>query len=566
MTSLPVCASGLLMLAAASWPQQTGVPVTAAPRTFLIGGTVVHAITGQSLAQVEVSILPVASMQNPDAAQSMLSGEDGSFRFEGLSPGKYTLVAERRGFPRQALDEHGAFSTAIAVGPGLVSEGIVFRLRPDCSISGVITDDLNEPVREAQVMLFRDVADEGETVTTLIRDERTDDLGHYHFSHLPPGRYVLGVSARPWYAQETNQLRPALPAVVEAADESGPEPAAEPSTDSTPEQSHSPLDVAYPLTYYPGVKEANGATPLVLKPGEQAAADLALTPLPAVRLRIHMEHIDPSQGFGADLAQRGLGGQTIPVPIATASGPNKGDIDIVGIAPGEYVVSVMVPGKQPLNWKQTVELSDNLEINGATGPPLSSLSGAVTVDGQPAPIQGQVSLRKQDSKESLGASIGPNGEFDLAPGTVEAGVYEVSVSNVPKAAITAITATGARVEGQTVTIGGTAPVRLAISMSAGLGSVTGVALLEGKPQAGVMVVLVPENPENNAPRFRRDQSDSDGTFTLANVVPGKYTVLALANGWDLEWGKAAVLQPYLAGGETVEVAATSKHAVKVKVQ
>ena len=58
-----------------------------------------------------------------------------------------------------------------------------------------------------------------------------------------------------------------------------------------------------------------------------------------------------------------------------------------------------------------------------------------------------------------------------------------------------------------------------------------------------MIVLVPQDAANNSPLFRRDQSDSDGSFTLLNVVPGQYTVLALAQGWDLEWGNPAVLHP-----------------------
>ena len=38
---------------------------------------------------------------------------------------------------------------------------------------------------------------------------------------------------------------------------------------------------------------------------------------------------------------------------------------------------------------------------------------------------------------------------------------------------------------------------------------------DGKPLAGAMILLVPEDAEMNLPKFRRDQSDSDGTFTAA---------------------------------------------------
>jgi len=79
-------------------------------------------------------------------------------------------------------------------------------------------------------------------------------------------------------------------------------------------------------------------------------------------------------------------------------------------------------------------------------------------------------------------------------------------------------------------------------------------------------VLVPQDPADNAPLFRRDQSDSDGTFTLPDVVPGQYTVLAIANGWDLDWSNPTVLQPYLKRGAAVQVPPNGKLQVKVQVQ
>jgi len=84
--------------------------------------------------------------------------------------------------------------------------------------------------------------------------------------------------------------------------------------------------------------------------------------------------------------------------------------------------------------------------------------------------------------------------------------------------------------GHNIEIANAMPVRLIVTLSQGSGQVTGTALREGRPLAGAMIVLVPEHPENNVPLFRRDQSASDGTFSLPNVLPGKYTVVAIENG------------------------------------
>jgi hypothetical protein len=81
-----------------------------------------------------------------------------------------------------------------------------------------------------------------------------------------------------------------------------------------------------------------------------------------------------------------------------------------------------------------------------------------------------------------------------------------------------------------------------------------------------MIVLVPADPVHNQVLFRRDQSDSDGTFKLAAVVPGKYTVLAIENGWDLEWMNADVLKNYMARGVAIQALQNGKYDVKVTVQ
>jgi len=78
-------------------------------------------------------------------------------------------------------------------------------------------------------------------------------------------------------------------------------------------------------------------------------------------------------------------------------------------------------------------------------------------------------------------------------------------------------------------------------------------------------VLLPNDASHNLVLMRRDQSDSDGTFSLRHVVPGTYTVVAVADGWDLDWQNPAVANAYAAGGTKVQ-AAGGKDQVKVAVE
>ena len=110
------------------------------------------------------------------------------------------------------------------------------------------------------------------------------------------------------------------------------------------------------------------------------------------------------------------------------------------------------------------------------------------------------------------------------------------------------------------------PVRLAVEISQGLGRVEGVALRGGKPAAGAMILLVPQDLQSDPSLFQRDQSDSDGTFTLAAVPPGRYTVVAIEDGWDQEWAKPSILKQWLSGGEAVQVAPNGRCTIKIKVR
>jgi hypothetical protein len=103
-------------------------------------------------------------------------------------------------------------------------------------------------------------------------------------------------------------------------------------------------------------------------------------------------------------------------------------------------------------------------------------------------------------------------------------------------------------------------------VSQGTARIDGTALRDNKPFAGAMIVLVPQDIEHSSLLVRRDQSDSDGTFSLYDVLPGSYTVVAIQNGWDLQWLNPEVLRPYLKTGTAVTVAPRGRCDIKVSVQ
>ena len=169
-----------------------------------------------------------------------------------------------------------------------------------------------------------------------------------------------------------------------------------------------------------------------------------------------------------------------------------------------------------------------------------------------------------EGNQNATAKLLKDGTFSLG---LQAGTYKVFVNlRSNEQYIRSVSASGAKTFGRQVTIEGAGEVQLSIMMGQGPGQVTGVAQLDGKPAAGVMVLMVPESGENLEEDFRMDQSDSDGTFTLANALPGEYILMAIKDGWELEWMNSSVLKPYREKAQTIRIAPNETKKVTVEVQ
>jgi len=174
-------------------------------------------------------------------------------------------------------------------------------------------------------------------------------------------------------------------------------------------------------------------------------------------------------------------------------------------------------------------------------------------------IRGETSLPKQLSiglrpkgRMMEGAQmVNAKGEAEFEQ--IAAGRFQVVVWAGKPYSIEHIAAEGAEVSGQTLTLTPGASASVSLTLVAGSVDVEGSVKRRGKAIAGAMVVLVPKNPEGNRDLFRRDQSDLDGTFSLRAVVPGSYTVLAIENGWDLDWSQPSVIAAYTKRGRVVNV-------------
>jgi hypothetical protein len=516
-----------------------------APPAYRISGVVVDAVTGVPVAHAEVSI-----SEGPDETKTT-AGEDGWFVFRGLEAAKYPLFATARGYVREGYNQHGAFQTAVAVGSELDSEHVIFRLHRQVIITGRVTDEHGEVVRQAQVMLFGADSTSGRHARFVQAQIQTDDLGEYRFAHLQPGKYYVAVEARPWYAQARFSYLP------EQDGHSFKSLNREPSRDPS-------LDVVFPITFYPGVTDERAAGELNLTAGDKVEADVQLQAVPAVHVRLtNLPAGEMAIQIGAN--QKLFGTLDMGLGVASAQ-ISPGEYEVAGLPPGDVKLIVNQGGSQGSSSRTiTTNLSEGETLDGAATAVTANVSGRVIFPaGDANPARGQVSLVGEGTQVAS-AMLEKDGMFSFAP--VPEGAYKVFVSlPVSDEYVGGVYATGAKASGREIAIAGAGDVHLNIAMGRGVGQVTGVAKVDGKPTANVMVLLVPETAQNLQEDYRLDQSDSDGTFALSGILPGKYSLVAIEDGWDLEWTNETVLKPYLRKGETLQISANDQKKVVVEVQ
>ena len=273
------CLGAALSLLSAQAGAQTTQSGT--PSGYSIAGTIVSKTDGHPLAQARVTVRDV---KDPKKFQSLVTADDGKFRFSGLPSAKYSLDGAKRGFIDAAYDQHDFFSTAIVTGSAFNTESLVLRLAPAGVIAGKVLDEAGDPIRHAMVATYIDDHTAGVAQIHRFRVAQTDDQGSYEITPLMPGTYFLSATAQPWYAVHPSSADDATPANVKA----------ETSTQPTVDRS---LDVAYPTTYYPDVTDADSATPIPIRGGERIDVDIHLNPVPALRLIFRV----PANGNNVDI-------------------------------------------------------------------------------------------------------------------------------------------------------------------------------------------------------------------------------------------------------------------------
>ncbi|MBV8866801.1 MAG: carboxypeptidase regulatory-like domain-containing protein [Acidobacteriaceae bacterium] len=522
------------------------------PAHYLISGVVVRHGTNQPLKRARVTIM---RNDHPDQQASLVTAEDGRFRFTDVPQGKFTLAVEYRGVQR-TFEEDNFYSTGIVTGPTLDSEHIVFQFPVPTSIVVKVLDGENEPVQNAQVWLFRRRIASGWALVELASQNSSDSEGLCRLAHLEPGTYYVAASGRPWYAQNRGMNQGA-------------------GLQST---GASELDLAYPIVYYANTQNPDAATPVNLSEGDAAQLQITLRAVQATHISIEGIPGNPNSTRGGQVMTLveavGPGGIRFQTNGSFYVSEAEGEREIEGLAPGNYLVSLARFGAgrgdtEPLGALK-INATGDTKIAASEVASTTNISGHLVLEdgehtgplrvwlGQPA--DGQNAFCPVQSDGSFRCRSG-----GVATGNIAPGAYEVRLMNTSEFYVKSVDVKGASYSSGMLEVREGATVNLSVLAARGLTKVNGIALKDGRPLSGAMILLVPSD-SGHGTDIPRDQSDSDGTFTLFDVKPGRYSLVAIDHGQDLEYHNPGVLQPYLSQAQTIEIPQSQSDPVRVNVQ
>ena len=499
---------------------------------YRIAGTVLNAATNEPIRRATVSLLSEAERQ---MVASVETDNEGRFSFDSLPGAKYPLTASKRGFLTAYYDEHdGGFNTAIVTGEDQETSKLVFRLVPGASLHGVVTSDGGDPVEGAKVMLFaKPHGRNRDARITQAAETTTDDTGAYEFDGLAVGECLLAVKAEPWFAQRSSM----------AGSQHGLEP-----------NSGSALDAAYPVTFFDSTTDESSASPIVLTGGSREEANVNLRAVPALHLTVQAPLMQDRHVPPVELKQS-IFGTYPPFEGISSMGhyPLSGAIEMIGIAPGHYELTQGDPPRIA-----EIDATTSQQIDPSIGTPTVTVSGSLRASNGSALQENlDITLRSLDEARphSPQQTTSIQGAFRFL--AVRPGSWEFIATDPDKTLSVTSLIIGSQTRPGNELIVRDKPLQVIATVSLVETHVEGIAQNDGKGVPGVMIVLIPKKWPAFRSLTRRDQSDSDGSFSLHDVAPGQYTVVAIEDGWELDWERPEVIGRYLSKGVAVTVTESS---------
>jgi len=511
-------------------------------------GQVINAVTGEPLRKAVVSIRGQAGQPANRRAEVDSAGR---FEIRNLEPGRYTLTAQRTGFADQAYGAQRPGSrrgSPVSIEQGQEMKNLVIKMTPHAVVMGRLMDEDGEPKAGVSVSAMRFEWMGNRRQLSSYGSASTNDLGEYRIYGLAPGTYIVQASPSHEYTYY----------------------APDPELSARPEE-------GYVTTCYPGTTDSSMAARVAVKAGnELRGIDFKMAKSRVVRIRGTVLNGATGKPVRANLMlmPRNKGYSAWMETQQAMAVDQHGAFEFRNVAPGSYTLRANVMSQQiRLSALQTLDVGDDhirdLVITANPGieiPGTLKIEGAEQTDSSDSPLHISLAPWGTEIDGGFGGAsteVKEDGSFKLTD--VQPGRYHVRAIGLDGAYLKA-----ARWGDQDV-------VETGLDLSAGAGGALDLLMSNKAPQvsgtvqnddgkhlAGATVVLLPdEQHREQLDRYPTSTTDQNGAFTVKNVRPGKYKVLAWEELEGSEYMDPDFTKPFEGKAVSLSLEEGSKEALQL---
>ncbi len=499
-----------------------------------IAGTVTDVSTGNPISGASIDVF-----QDVTLIASILTDPNGQYSLSEFVPGDYLVRATANLFQQQIKAATVAANATTTIDFALMA--------PPGTISGTVTNAVStNPIAGAIINVYSD--------QLVLATALTDPNGNYEIPNLSPGNYIVTASKDTFQTQFVGATVTAgATTVVNFALLTPPGTISGTVTDAI---TTDPIEGAT-VSVFSGrtfiakaLTDVNGQYSIPdLMPGQytviartgtiyQAAAQGAsvvgnMTTTVDFALQLNPGTISGTVTNETNAAP--IPGATILVLsnftlIGTALTDANGNYSINDLAPGNYIVIASAPNFDNSAVGATVTTSNTTIVNFALAVSPGMISGNVSTAG-PTPIPGATIEVRNEFVIIATAITDPSGNYNIPD--LEPDTYTVTVI---ASDFQSQTTNATVVSNQTTIVDFT----LTDNPGAISGTVTDAITTDPIPDATVAVF-------QGSVLIDFALTDVNGTYTISNLAPGNYTVLAIAQGFESAFSTETVM----AGATTV---------------
>ena len=386
---------------------------------------------------------------------------------------------------------------------------------------------------------------QGRQQLNMVGSGTTNDLGEYRVFGVAPGKY---------YLRATGQRSGSPFGVLDR------------SANSQPEEDYVP-------TYYPGtIDTANAASVEVGSGAQVSGINFTLLKTATVHIKGTVGNLPPGVRQPIQIMMVPRNVPFIGGPLRPIFADAKGNFDIRGVAPGQYMLSANVnDGGRSYSASVPVDVGNsNMEnVSLAIGRGVD-IDGKIRIEGDTKRdlTTVNVNLRPRDTSGIVfggaGARVKDDNTFQLQ--NAGANIFEVTLFGLPDGFYVKSIKSGETdvlAAGLDVAKGGPQPLEVVLSPNAG--SVSGAVQNTNtrQPAPGATVVLVPQEKErrDRAEYYKTTTTDQNGNYTLKGLVPGEYKAYAWEDVEPGAYMDSDFLKPVESKAESVTVRESDQKTV-----